>query len=105
MSDEAYRANDPKQVKARKQKTERVQDNQLADLQELLQLPSFRRYMWRHIHESCGLLRDPFTSNGSVQSYNIGMQAVARILWAELERANPAIIPQMMAEYAESQKA
>lgn len=102
---EAYRANDPAQVKTKQQKAKRVQDSQLADLAVLLKSIEFRRYMWRHIHETCGLLRDPFTSNGSVQSYNIGMQAVARVLWAELERADPAIIPQMMAEYAESQKA
>lgn len=102
---EEYRANDPKQVESRKQKTKRVQDSQLADLSVLLKSIEFRRFMWRHIHETCGLLRDPFTSNGSVQSYNIGMQAVARVLWAELERADPAIIPQMMAEYAESQQA
>lgn len=102
---EEYRANDPKQVESRKQKAKRIDEAQLEDLKGLLQIPGFRRFMWRHIHETCGLLRDPFTSNGSVQSYNIGMQAVARVLWAELERANPEVIPHMMVEYVESQKA
>ena len=105
MSDETYRANDPQQVETRKQKLQRIADQQQADLQALLQQPEFRRFIWRHMNETAGLLRDPFTSNGSVQTYNIGMQAVARILWAEIEKADAGIIPQMMREYAESQKA
>lgn len=107
MTEEIYRANDPAQVKQRQQKAKRQTDADLDDLRELLKLPNFRRYLWRHMNVTCGLLRDPFTSNGSVQAYNIGMQAVARVMWAELERVDPAVIPVMMAEYSQtvSQKA
>lgn len=104
MTDQ-FRANDPEQVKKRADKAKRQKDAHLDDLRELLKLPGFRRYLWRHINETCGLLRDPFSSNGSVQTNNIGMQAVARIIWAELEQADAKVIPQMMLEYAESQQA
>jgi hypothetical protein len=103
MSEE-YRANDPAQVETRNQKAKRIQEQQQTDLQTLLQQPEFRRFVWRLIHETAGLLRDPFSSNGSVQTYNIGMSAVARTLWAEIERVDPAVIPKMMLEYAESQR-
>lgn len=102
---EEYRANDPVQVKKRTEKAKRKDDENLADLRELLKLPGFRRYVWRHINETCCLMRDPFNPNGSTQTLNIGMQSVARALWAEIEKADPAAIPQMMVEYQESLKA
>lgn len=101
---EPFQANDPQQVKAKKQKAKSAAEHQLNDLRVLLVQPEFRRFIWRHMHESCGLMRSPFTPNGSVQTYNIGMQDLARILWAEIERADATVIPKMMTEYAESQK-
>jgi hypothetical protein len=101
---DVYQANDPKQVESKKRKAARIAEQQSADLKLLLTQTEFRRFIWRHVHETCGLLRDPFTANGSVQTYNIGMQAVARILWTEIEAADPEVIPKMMLEYAESLK-
>lgn len=102
---EEFQANNPAQVKKRQQKAERIADHQLVDLRKLLELIEFRRYIWRHMNETCGMLRDPFSSNGSTMTLNIGMQSVARALWAEIERADPAVIPRMMVEYQESLKA
>lgn len=105
MSDETYRANDAVAVKQREAKAKRKADQSRDDLQELLKLPVFRRFAWRLIHERCQIMQSPASANGSLQSMNIGRSDVGRELWSEIERANPEIIPQMMLEYAESQKA
>lgn len=96
-------AADPKQVARAKAKSlEREEQNQF-DLKALLKLAEFRRYVWRHMNETCGLLKSAANANGSIQSQNIGMQEVARALWAEIEQASPMTIPQMMTEYHQAQ--
>lgn len=102
---ESFNAADPTQVKKRQQKAKDAAEQQALDLAGLLKLPEFRRYVWRHMHESCGLLRSASSPNGSIQSQNIGMQDVGRILWAEIERVDAKAIPQMMVEHAEQQSA
>lgn len=97
-------AADPEVVKRAKQKAKDRQEQQEDELRTLLKLPEFRRYVWRHMNETCGLLRSPASGNGSVQSQNIGMGDVARILWTELEAVDPQVIPLMMREYQETQK-
>lgn len=96
-----YIASDPKQVKKRAESAKDAKAQETRELQALLKLPEFRRYVWRHMHESCGLMRSPANPNGSVQSTNIGMQDVARILWAEIDSADPQAIVTMMREYRE----
>lgn len=98
---ETFNAADATQVKRRQQKAKDALEQQQIDLKGLLALPEFRRFLWRHMTESCGLFRSAANGNGSVQSQNIGMQDVARLLWAEVERADPKAIPTMMQEYAE----
>lgn len=98
-------ASDPTEVKKAKRKAEDALDVQRTDLTALLKLPEFRRYVWRHINETCGLLQSASNPNGSVQSINLGMQDVGRKLWAELEQADPLVIPKMMTEHFEAQKA
>lgn len=102
MTEPAYNAADPTQVKKRVDKQKQRKEQIDKDLAELLALPAFRRYLWRHINDTCGLIRDPFNPNGSVLNLNIGMQSVARALWAEVEQVNPELIPQMMSEYREA---
>lgn len=98
-------AADPQQVKDAKTRAKNAQDLQDNDLRALLKLPEFRRYIWRHMTGTCGFpLNSPSNPNGSVQSTNIGMHDVARILWAELERVEPLAIPQIMTEHYEAQK-
>jgi hypothetical protein len=100
-----FNAADPAQVRKRQRTAKDAQEQQALDLAGLLKLPEFRRYVWRHMNESCGMLRSASSPNGSIQSQNIGMQDVGRILWAEIERVDAKAIPQMMVEYAEQQSA
>lgn len=104
MTDEQYNAADPKQVKKRTDKAKDSKEQVDKDLAELLAMPQFRRYVWRHINDTCGLMRDPFSPNGSVLNLNIGMQSVARAMWAEVESVKPELIPQMMLEFLQSTK-
>lgn len=104
MPDINYNAANPEQVRERKRTAKELLEQQQEELRKLLQMPEFRRFIWRHMTESCGLFRSAANGNGSIQSQNIGMQDVARLLWAEVERAAPLAIPQMMTEYHEGQK-
>lgn len=97
-------ASDPTQVKKAQRKADDAVEQQRLDLQGLLKLPEFRRYVWRLIGERCKFLESPGSSNGSVQSVNIGRQDVAREIWAEIEQADPLAIPKMMTETFEATK-
>jgi hypothetical protein len=99
-----YQANNPEQVKKRQDSVKARQEQQRKDLKELLELPQFRRYLWRHMNETCKRNEEAFNPNGSIQSYNCGMQGVSKILWAEIEAIDPKVIPRMMLEYLEEQK-
>lgn len=100
----AYNAANPEHVAARKRTEKDQQGQQRDDLRKLLAMPEFRRYIWRHMHATCGLMRSASNPNGSVQSTNLGMQDVARVLWAEIEAVEPLAIPRMMTEFHEGQK-
>lgn len=104
MNEPPYNAADPKQVNARKRTAKELAERNQEDVRTLLKLPEFRRYVWRHMHETCGLMRSASNPNGSVQSTNLGMQDVARILWTEIEGVDPMAIPSMMYEWHEAQK-
>lgn len=95
-------ASDPKSVAAAKRKAHDADTQRIDELRALLKLPAFRNYVWRHMNETCGLLKSSSSPNGSIQSQNIGMQDVAHVLWAELERADPLAIPLMMQETYEA---
>lgn len=97
-------AADEKSVREKQRTDKEKREQEQAELKELLQLPAFRRYVWRHINVTCGLLKSASSPNGSVQSQNIGMQDVGRILWIEIEGIDPLLIPQIMTEYHEAQK-
>lgn len=101
---EPIRTNDVNAVGRAKAREKRQLEQQAEDLKALLELPAFRRYVWRLIGERCGLLTSPGSNNGSIQSANIGRQDVARELWAEIEAADPLVIPKMMVETHEAQK-
>lgn len=102
---EPHIASDEKQVKERADKVKLRRENQQLDLKRLLELPEFRRFAWRLMNETCGLFRDPTSGNGTIQSTNIGMQNVARLLFVELESVDPLVIPRLMTEHHESMQA
>ena len=95
---------DPVQVGRAKAREKLQLERQADDLRQLLELPAFRRYMWRLIGERCGILASPASSNGSLQSWNVGRQDVGRELWAEIEAVDPLLIPKMMLEHHEALK-
>lgn len=101
---ESVRTNDTASVGRAKAREKRQLEQQEADLKALLELPAFRRYVWRLIGERCGLLTSPGSNNGSIQSANVGRQDVGRELWSEIEAADPLVIPKMMIEHYEAQK-
>lgn len=98
-------SSDPASVAKAKRKANDAEDLRMDDLRTLLKLPQFRRYIWRHMGDTCGLLTSGSSPNGSIQSQNIGMREVALVLWAEVERAEPMAIPLMMQETYEAAKA
>lgn len=104
MNDKPYNAADEKQVRERKRTAKDIQDQQRDDLRRLLDLPEFRRYIWRLIGERCKLLESPGSANGSIQSVNIGRGDVGREIWAEVEATDPLAIPMMMREHHEAMK-
>lgn len=103
MTDTA-RTNDTAAIARAKAREKRQLEQQAEDLKQLLELPAFRRYVWRLIGERCRFLESPGSNNGSVQSSNVGRQDVARELWSEIENADPLVIPKMMTEHFEALK-
>lgn len=97
-------ASDPKAVAAAKRKANDRLEQQQSDLKALLKQPEFRRYVWRLIGDRCRLMESPGSANGSIQSCNVGRGDVGRELWAEIEAADPLVIPQMMTEHFEAAK-
>lgn len=98
MTDKPHNAGNAESVAEQKRKAKLATDQQEADLRTLLKMPEFRRYVWRHMGSTCGLMETCASPNGSVQSMNIGKRDVAISLWAELERIDPLVIPLMMQE-------
>jgi hypothetical protein len=97
-------AADPIAVKARQRTENEAREQAQDELRELLKLPEFRRYVWRHITVTCAVLQSPSQTNGTIQSWNCGMQDVGRKLWDEIKRLDPAMIPLMMTESIEAQR-
>lgn len=89
-------------VKQAKQSERDALEQQQRELKALLQVPEFRRWVWRLIGERCKLLESPGSTNGSIQSTNIGRQDVGREVWSEIEQADALAIPTMMRETHEA---
>jgi hypothetical protein len=104
MADAPYNAADAKQVKKRTDKAKLAADQRDDEFKQLLEQPAFRRFLWNHICVRCQVFQSPFNPNGSVQTLNVGRQDVGRELFADVERVNPTLIPQMMTEHAEARR-
>lgn len=99
-----YQASNPEHVAKQKEAVRLRNERQRSDLVTLIDRPEFRRYLWRHINETCQLMADPFNTNGSMQSYNAAIQSIGKKLWLEIEQIDPRIIPKMMLEYYEDRE-
>jgi hypothetical protein len=99
MPERAFNAADEQQVRDRKRTAKDAIEVQREDLKALLDQPAFRRFIWRHLHVTCGIMQSPGSTNGTLQSMQIGKQDVGRALWAEIEGVDPLVIPLMMGEH------
>lgn len=104
MSEQPFNAADEKQVRARQRTAKDLLEQQREDIRSLLAIPEFRRFIWRLIGERCKLFESPGSTNGSLQSANVGRADVARELWAEIESVDALMIPKMMTETFEAMK-
>lgn len=104
MGEPRANASDEEQVRAKQRKAKESLELQRADLEKLLGMVEFRRYLWRQWNVTCGLMTSTAHPNGSQQSLNIGMQDVARKQWAEVEQVDPLAIVKMLQETFEASK-
>lgn len=72
--DDAYRTDDPKAVKARKQEQKNAQNLEVEDLKWLMQQPQFRRFLW-HLLMFCNVFS---VSPQTAQEREVGMHDGAR---------------------------
>jgi hypothetical protein len=104
VTEKPYNAANVEQVRERK-RTEKERAEQYRDeMRKLLDMPEFRRFAWRFMNETCGILRNAANPNGSIQSINLGLQSAGIALWTEVEACDPLMIPMMMTEHYEAQK-
>jgi len=104
VTDKPYNAANVEQVNARKRTDKDRSEQQREDMRKLLAQPEFRRFAWRFMNETCGLLRSAANPNGSVQSISIGLQSAGIALWAEIEAVDALALPAIMVEYFEARK-
>lgn len=87
-----------KELKQQQDKIEQEEARILSDLRKLLQLPEFRRYVWREL-ERCGVHSSSFNLNAMQMSYNEGARSVGIALLTELMIAKPDAYHQMSKEH------
>jgi hypothetical protein len=75
----------------------------VADMQELLKIPRFRRLLWR-IWTITGIYRTPFSTNALNMAQACGVQAVGQGLLADVNAADPNAFAQIQREYISEQK-
>lgn len=92
-------AADPGQVKEAGRKERKKRRDELKDLNELLQIPGFRRFAWRLLGFA-GLNQTVMTAADPVIiSYNAGRQDIAHFLLSEILSARPEAFLEMQQEH------
>lgn len=67
------------------------------DMQELLKLPAFRRFIWRTIAH-CGVFESTYSDSQALASHLSGRQDVGHYLLAEITQAQPEVLADLMRE-------
>lgn len=98
-------AADEQLVRKRQQSAKDADEQRQRELKGLLQIPEFRAWVWRLLGEKCKIMESPGSTNGSIQSANVGRGDVGREVWLEIEGADPLAIPLMMRETYEAAQA
>lgn len=88
---------DPKTVNKGKKKHKAQQEDEIADLQAVLNLPQGRRVLWRILEHSKLLAHDMFTGN-STTFHNLGRRDEGLWLYTEIMEADPLRFMSMMME-------
>jgi hypothetical protein len=96
-------AGDEEQVQSAGRK-ERMADREAAsDLRHLIEVPEFRRFLWRTL-KFCGPYETPFGDSDRETNLNIGRGDVGRYLIRQLEKADPLAYSRMALEGAQAEK-
>jgi hypothetical protein len=80
-----------------------IKARNIADLQKLLRLPEFRRFVW-NIWSDTGIFRDPFSQNAMTMSYVCGQQSVGKKLLADVNEGDVNAFGQIQREFISEQK-
>ena len=75
----------------------------IADLQKLLRLPEFRRFVW-NLWSDTGIFRDPFQQNAMTMSRECGVQSVGKSLLADINEADVNAFSQIQREFISEAK-
>lgn len=86
----------PAQIEAEKQRTERIEKAEHADIRELLDLPAFRRYLRRYLGLT-HVFQTTFTGN-SETFFREGQRSVGTTMFGEFHLACPQRFAELMAE-------
>jgi len=82
---------------------EHVRARDIADIQKLLRLPEFRRFVWS-LWTKTGIFRDPFSPNALTMSRECGQQGVGKDLLADVNDADVNAFGQIQREFISEQK-
>jgi hypothetical protein len=93
-----YNEEEIKKNKIAQEKYAQEQARDLSDLKKLLQMPEFRRYVWREL-ERCGVFSESFNTNAMIMARNEGTRSVGISLLAELMLAKHDAFAKMQAEF------
>jgi len=95
---------DQKNKQARINKdAEHIKARDIADMQKLLRLPEFRRYMWKML-SSTGLFRSSFTQNAMTMSCSEGRRDIGLGVLSDLNDADVNAFAQIQREFISEQK-
>jgi len=92
-------AADAKQVKSAGIKSRLQKKEQLADMRALLEMPQARRFFWRFLSR-CGLFSSSYDPNPNTVYFKEGARNIGLELMAEINRANPTVLVEMMTQQA-----
>ncbi|MDD5347857.1 MAG: hypothetical protein PHT59_04510 [Candidatus Omnitrophica bacterium] len=75
----------------------------LSDMQKLLKLPEFRRFLWK-VWEKTGLTRNPFSTNALEMGRACGIQAVGQEILADVNDADVYAFAQIQRDHISERK-
>ena len=83
--------------------TEHKRLRDISDMQKMLKLPEFRRYMWKLMGDA-GLFRSSFSQNAMTMSCSEGRRDIGLGILNDLNNADVNVFGQIQREYISEQK-